>query len=53
LERISWKDPIAMFENRIPRKSASCHAPNVSVRMPKASRIPFGMVSVFARTMLA
>ena len=53
LERISWNDPIAMFETRIPRKSASCHDPNVSVSRPKKKRIPFGMLSVLARTMLA
>ena len=53
LERISWNDPIAMFETRIPRNSASCHDPNVIVSTPKTSRIPFGMFSVLARTMLA
>jgi hypothetical protein len=53
LERISWNEPIAMFATRIPRNSASFHDPNVIVRRPKAKRIPFGMFSVFARTMLA
>jgi hypothetical protein len=42
-----------MFETRMPRKSASCHAPNASVSRPKANRMPFGMFSVFATTMLA
>jgi len=42
-----------MFAIRIPRKSASFHDPNVIVRMPKRSRIPFGIVNVLARTMLA
>ena len=53
LERISWNDPIAMFATRIPRKSASFHDPNAIVSTPKTSRIPFGIVSVLARTMLA
>jgi hypothetical protein len=53
LERISWNDPIAMFEIRIPRNSASRHDPKVIVRTPKKSRIPFGMFSVLARMMLA
>lgn len=53
MERISWNDPIAMFEIRIPRNSASRHDPNVIVRTPKKSRIPFGMFSVLARMMLA
>ena len=44
---------MATFETRIPRKSASCHAPKVSVSRPKTKRIPFGTFSVFARTMLA
>jgi hypothetical protein len=42
-----------MFETRIPRKSASCQSPNASVRTPKPKRIPFGIVSVLARRMLA
>src|SRR5215471_1099114 len=42
-----------MFETRIPRKSASCHSPKASVRTPKAKRIPLGIFSVLARTMLA
>ena len=42
-----------MFETRIPRNSASRHDPNVIVRTPKNNRIPFGTVTVFARTMLA
>jgi hypothetical protein len=41
-----------MFETRIPTNSASFHEANVSVRTPKTKRIPFGMFSVFARTML-
>ena len=52
-ERISWNDPIATFETRIPRKSASFHDPKASVSTPKKARIPFGMLSVLARTMLA
>jgi hypothetical protein len=50
LERISWKDPIATLETRMPRKSASCHSPNPSVSAPKNARIPFGMLIVLART---
>ena len=38
---------------RIPRKSASFHDPNAIVRTPNTNRIPFGIVSVLARTMLA
>jgi hypothetical protein len=53
LERISWNDPIAMFANRIPTKSASFQDAKVIVRTPKRRRIPFGIVSVFARMMLA
>jgi hypothetical protein len=53
LDRISWNDPIAMFEIRMPRKSASRHDPNVIVRTPKKNRIPLGMFSVLARMMLA
>jgi hypothetical protein len=53
LERISWNDPMPTFAIRIPRKSASFHEPNVMVRTPKRSRIPFGIVRVFARMMLA
>ena len=53
LERISWKDPIAMFETRIPTNSASRHDANTIVSTPKTSRIPLGIVSVLARTMLA
>jgi hypothetical protein len=52
LERISWNDPIAMFETRMPRKSASFHDPKVIVSTPKKRRIPFGTFSVLARTML-
>jgi len=52
LERISWNDPIAMFAIRIPTKSASFHEPNPIVSAAKAKRIPFGIVSVLARTML-
>jgi hypothetical protein len=44
---------MAMFEIRIPRKSASFQEPNAIVSTPKSSRIPFGIVSVLARTMLA
>jgi hypothetical protein len=53
LERISWNEPIAMFATRIPRNRASCHNPNASVSTPKKVRIPFGIVSVLARMMLA
>jgi hypothetical protein len=42
-----------MFETRIPRNSASFHDPSVIVRTPKKRRIPLGMFSVLARTMLA
>ena len=42
-----------MFETRIPRNSASFHEPNAIVSTPKTNRIPFGMFSVLARTMLA
>ena len=42
-----------MFETRIPRNSASRHDPNVIVSTPNRNRIPFGTVSVLARTMLA
>jgi hypothetical protein len=42
-----------MFETRIPTNSASFHEPNVIVSTPNANRIPFGIVSVLARTMLA
>jgi hypothetical protein len=41
-----------MFATRIPTKSASFQEPNAIVSAPKATRIPFGTVSVFARTML-
>jgi hypothetical protein len=53
LERISWNEPIATFEIRIPTKRASFHDPNVIVSRPNRKRIPFGMFSVLARTMLA
>ena len=42
-----------MFETRIPRNSASRQDPNVIVSTPNNSRIPFGIVSVLARRMLA
>jgi hypothetical protein len=42
-----------MFETRIPTNRASFHEPKLIVRTPKTNRIPFGIVSVFARTMLA
>ena len=42
-----------MLAIKIPTKSASFHDPNVIVRTPKRSRIPFGIVSVLARMMLA
>jgi hypothetical protein len=41
-----------MFETRIPTNSASFHEPKVIVSTPKTNRIPFGIVSVLARTML-
>ena len=44
---------MAMFAIRIPRKSASFHEPKLIVSTPKSKRIPFGIVSVLARTMLA
>ena len=53
LDRISWKDPMAMFETRIPRNRASRHDANTIVSTPNTSRIPLGIVSVLARTMLA
>jgi len=53
LERISWNEPIAMLAMRIPTNSASFQEPNEIVRTPKSSRIPLGIVSVLARTMLA
>ena len=53
LERISWNDPIAIFETRIPTNNASRHDPNVIVSTAKNSRIPLGTVTVFARMMLA
>jgi hypothetical protein len=53
LERISWNDPMAMFEMRMPTKSASFHEPNAIVRTPKTKRIPLGIVSVLPRMMLA
>lgn len=34
-------------------KSASFHEANASVRTPNANRIPLGMLTVFATTMLA
>ena len=42
-----------MFAIRIPRKSASFHEPKLIVSTPNSKRIPFGIVSVLARTMLA
>jgi len=42
-----------MFESRIPTNRASFHEPKLIVRTPKTNRIPFGIVSVLARTMLA
>ena len=42
-----------MFETRIPRNSASRQDPNVIVNTPNNTRIPFGIVTVFARRMLA
>ena len=51
-DRISWKDPIAMFETRIPRNRASRHDANTIVTTPKTSRIALGIVRVLARTML-
>jgi hypothetical protein len=53
LERISWKDPIATFETRIPRNSASRHDAKAIVSTPKKNRIPFGTLIVFALRMLA
>ena len=53
LERISWNEPIAMFATTIPRNSASRHESNTSVMIAKTTRITFGMVNAFARTMLA
>jgi hypothetical protein len=41
------------FATRIPTNSASFHEPNVIVRTPNAKRIPFGIVRVLARMMLA
>jgi hypothetical protein len=41
-----------MFATRIPTKSASFHEPKPIVSAPKTKRIPFGIVSVLARTML-
>ena len=42
-----------MLDARIPTNSASRHDANAIVRTPKKSRIPLGIVSVFARRMLA
>ena len=42
-----------MLDTRIPRKSASFHDANAIVSTPKTNRIAFGMLSVFARMMLA
>jgi hypothetical protein len=42
-----------MFAIRIPTKSASFHEPKPIVSTPKRKRIPFGIVNVLARTMLA
>ena len=42
-----------MFETRIPRNSASRHDAKAIVNTPNNSRIPFGIVTVFARRMLA
>lgn len=42
-----------MFETRMPRKSASRQDPKVIVNTPNNSRMPFGIVTVFARRMLA
>ena len=53
LGAISWKEPMTMFETRIPRNSASRHDAKTIVSTPKTSRIPFGIVSVLARRMLA
>lgn len=42
-----------MFATRIPTNRASRHDANTIVSTPKTSRIPLGIVSVLARTMLA
>jgi hypothetical protein len=52
-DRISWNEPMTMLATRIPRKSASRHDPKAIVRTPNRSRIPFGIVTVLARMMLA
>jgi hypothetical protein len=44
---------MTMFETRIPRNSASRHDAKTIVRTAKNRRIPFGIVSAFARRMLA
>ena len=53
LERISWNEPMTMFETRMPTNRASRHDAKVSVSTPNTNRIAFGIVSVLARTMLA
>jgi hypothetical protein len=45
--------PIAEFESRMKRKSASRQSANASVRTPKATRMPLKTVRRLARTMLA
>jgi hypothetical protein len=42
-----------MFEIKIPTNSASRHDARAIVSTPNVNRIPFGIVSVLARTMLA
>ena len=46
--RISWNVPIAMFANRMPRKSASRGFPKMIVAAPKTARIRLKIVNVFA-----
>ncbi len=42
-----------MFATRMPMNSASRHDPNTIVSTPNNNRIPFGIVTVLARRMLA
>ena len=53
LERTSWKQPMTMFETRMPRNRASRQESKVTVSTPNTKRIALGIVSVLARTMLA
>ena len=53
LERISWKEPIADVRDQDPEKQGIPPGPKRDRQHADHSRIPLGIVTVFARRMLA